>query len=48
MKTIVYCYSRKGGNRFLARRIAEDLKCEIEEIKPCLNAHLLMIMGLNF
>ncbi|MGF1585628.1 MAG: flavodoxin domain-containing protein [Bacteroidales bacterium] len=47
MKTIVYYYSRKGSNRFLATRIANDLKCEIEEIKPRLNAHLLMIMGLN-
>ena len=48
MRTIVYYYSRKGSNRFLAHRIASDLKCEIEEIKPRLNAHLLMIMGLNF
>jgi menaquinone-dependent protoporphyrinogen IX oxidase len=47
MKTIVYYYSHKGSNRFLAHRIANDLKCEIEEIKPRLNAHLLMLMGLN-
>jgi menaquinone-dependent protoporphyrinogen IX oxidase len=47
MKTIVYYYSRKGSNRFLANKIADDLKCEIEEIKPRVNAHLLMIMGLN-
>lgn len=47
MKTIVYYYSRKGSNRFLAHRIANDLKCEIEEIKPRLNFHLLMLMGLN-
>jgi menaquinone-dependent protoporphyrinogen IX oxidase len=47
MKTIAYYYSHKGSNRFLANRIANDLKCEIEEIKPRLNAHLLMIMGLN-
>jgi flavodoxin len=48
MKTIVYYYSHKGSNRFLAQKIANDLKCEIEEIKPRLNAHLAMIMGLNF
>jgi menaquinone-dependent protoporphyrinogen IX oxidase len=48
MKTIVYFYSRKGSNRFLAHKIANDLKCEIEEIKPRLNAHLLMLLGLNF
>jgi menaquinone-dependent protoporphyrinogen IX oxidase len=47
MKSIVYYYSRKGSNRFLAQKIARDLKCEIEEIKPRLNVHLLMIMGLN-
>jgi flavodoxin len=47
MKTIVYYYSHKGSNRFLAHRIANDLNCEIEEIKPRLNAHLLMLMGLN-
>jgi flavodoxin len=48
MKTIVYFYSNKGSNRFLANKIANDLKCEIEEIKPRLNAHLLMMMGINW
>jgi menaquinone-dependent protoporphyrinogen IX oxidase len=47
MKKIVYYYSHKGSNRFLAQRIASDLACDIEEIKPRLNVHLLMIMGLN-
>jgi flavodoxin len=47
MKTVVYYYTHKGSNRFLANRIANDLKCEIEEIKPRLNAHLLMLIGLN-
>jgi len=48
MKTIVCYYSHKGSNRFLANRIAKDLNCEIEEIKPRLNAHLLMLMKINF
>jgi flavodoxin len=48
MKTIVYYYSHKGSNRFLANRIADDLNCEFEEIKPRVNSHLLMLMGLNF
>lgn len=48
MKTIVYVYSHKNSNRYLANKIATDLKCEIEEIKPRLNAHLLMLMGINF
>ncbi len=47
MKTIVYFYSHKGSNRYLANRIANDLNCEIEEIKPRLNSHLLMLMKLN-
>lgn len=48
MKSIVYYYSHKGSNRFLANRIAKDLNCEIEELKPRPNAHLLMLMGINF
>ncbi len=48
MKTIVYYYSNKGSNRFLANKVAKDLDCKIEEIKPRLNAHLLMLMGINF
>jgi len=48
MRTIVYYYSHKGSNRYLATKIASDLKCELEEIKPLLNSHLLMLMGLNF
>ncbi|MFP4023854.1 MAG: flavodoxin family protein [Thiohalospira sp.] len=48
MKTIVYFYSHKGSNRYLANKIANDLKCDIEEIKPRLNTHLLMLMKINF
>ena len=48
MKTIVYFYSHKGSNKYLAHRIAKDLNCDIEEIKPRLNAHLLMLMKINF
>jgi menaquinone-dependent protoporphyrinogen IX oxidase len=48
MKTIVYYYSNKGSNRYLASKMAGDLKCEMEEIKPRLNSHLLMLTGLNF
>lgn len=48
MKTIVYYYSNKGSNRYLANKITGDLKCEMEEIKPRLNSHLLMLTGLNF
>lgn len=48
MKTIMVYYSRKGSNKFLAKKIAEKLNCEITEIKPKLNSHLLMLMGFNF
>lgn len=47
-REMVYFYSNKGSNKYLAHRIASDLQCEIEEIRPCLNAHLLMLMGVNF
>lgn len=47
MKSIVYYYSRKGSNRFLAKRIATDLNCEIEEIKPRINHLVSMLMGIN-
>ena len=47
MKKIVFYYSRKGSNRYLANRIAIDLKCEIEEIKPRINYLVLMLMGIN-
>jgi menaquinone-dependent protoporphyrinogen IX oxidase len=48
MKTIVYYHSHKGSNRYLSNKIAGDLKCGMEEIKPRLNSHLLMLTGLNF
>lgn len=48
MKTIVYFYSYKGSNRYLAKKIAKDLDCDIEEIIPRLNVHLLMLLKLNF
>ena len=47
MKTLVVYYSHKGSNKFLARKIAKDLNCEIEEILPRLNSHLFMLMGVN-
>ena len=47
MKTIIYYYSRKGSNKFLANKIAGDLKCEIEEIEPHINFLVLMLLGLN-
>ena len=46
-KAIVIYYSNKGSNRFLAKKIAEKLNCEIEEIKPRLNVHFLLLFGVS-
>lgn len=45
--TIVFYYSRNGSNRFLAHRIARDLHCEIEEIKPRIKSFIFILMGIN-
>ena len=47
-KNIVLYYSNSGSNQFLARKISEELNCEIEEIKPRLNVQLLLLAGLSF
>jgi len=46
-KTIVLYYSNNGSNRFLAKKIAERLNCEIEELKPRLNVHLFLMFGIS-
>jgi len=47
-KTLVTYYSNTGNNRFLANEISKRLNCEIEEIKPVLNMHLLLLSGIGF
>lgn len=47
MKTIVVYYSNKGSNKFLAKNIAKNLSCELEEIKPRLNFFLLLLMNIH-
>lgn len=47
-KTLVTYYSNTGNNHFLAHEIAKRLNCEIEEIKPVLNMHLLLLSGIGF
>ncbi|MCK5519838.1 MAG: hypothetical protein KAI81_01885 [Candidatus Marinimicrobia bacterium] len=46
-KTIVIYYSNKGNNKYLAQKIADNLNCDIEEIRPLINVQLLMMMGLS-
>ena len=47
MKSIVYYYSGKGNNKFLAKKIAESLNCPAEELKPVLNSLPMFMMGIN-
>lgn len=47
MKTIVVYYSRKGSNSYLARKIAVTLSCDIERIRPRLNAFMLFLMDIH-
>ncbi len=48
MKSLVLYYSQKGSNRYLAERIAGELKSDIESIRPIVDVPLLMMMGLHF
>ncbi len=43
-KHIVYYYSRTGNNEFIAEKIAEDLDCEHERIKPKMKSFFLLIL----
>ena len=45
MKTLVVYYSHTGNNRFLAERLARDMKGDIEEIKPRLNVFFFLIFS---
>jgi len=47
MKLIVIYYSRKGSNEYLARKIASCLSCDLEPIRPRINAFSLFLMNLN-
>src|SRR6266568_1343949 len=47
MKTIVFFYSNKGSNKYLAEKISKSLSCELEEIKPRLNIFLLFLVNIN-
>ena len=46
-KTIVYFYSKKGNNRFLAEKISAELNCDIEGIRPRLNVFPLILLGFS-
>ena len=44
-KIIVVYYSNTGNNKYLAEKIAQDLNCEIEAIKPRINAFPLLLLS---
>jgi len=48
MKTIVFNYSNKGSNKFLAEKISQSLSCELEAINPRLNVFFLFLMNIHF
>ena len=43
-KDLVVCYSNTGNNRYLAEKIARRLDCEIEAIRPRINAFPLLLL----
>jgi flavodoxin len=47
MNTLVVYYSRKGSNEYLAKRIASQLSCDLESIRPRINAFFLLLMNFN-
>jgi flavodoxin len=47
MKTLVAYYSLKGNNAYLAKQIAEGLQCDIEPIRPRLDAFFFFLLRLS-
>lgn len=47
MNTIVVYYSRKGSNEFLAQKIAGRLSCDIEAVRPRVDAFGTILMNIN-
>ena len=43
-KTLVVFYSKTGSNRFLAEKLAKDLNTDLQEIKPKIKAHMLLVL----
>lgn len=48
MKNIVIYYSNNGSNSYLAHKIANELNCEIEEIRPYVDWPFLFWLNVNF
>ncbi len=48
MKTIVIYYSKSGNNKYLAEKIAQKLSCDIELLRPKINAFLFLMLRIGF
>ena len=44
MNPLVVYYSKKGSNKYLAERLARELQCEVEAIRPRLNLFALLAL----
>lgn len=44
MNPLVVYYSKKGSNRYLAERLARELQCDVEAIRPRLNLFALLAL----
>lgn len=44
MKPLVVYYSQKGSNKYLAERLARELQCDVEAIRPRLNVFPLLAL----
>lgn len=44
-KHMIYYYSKSGNNKYLAQRLAKELKCNYEPIKPLPNAFLFLVFS---
>jgi flavodoxin len=45
MNSLVLFYSRKGNNKYLAQKIANDLECDIEELIPRSRSYLGLLIS---
>lgn len=46
-KSIVIFYSNNGSNEYLAKKIEDRINCSIEKLRPRLNLHILLLLGLS-
>jgi flavodoxin len=45
MKSLVVYYSKNGSNKYLAGKVAQSIKADLEEIKPRLNLFFFLLLS---